>query len=325
MDEKLIRLEKRFGPIAECETYSELKDPCVVFDGELWHVYGSGIPRTGGRLRVIHLSAHDPFGVWTECADVILEGVDKPNAVAPGVVFDPTDRKFHMAIQEDFTTIGGSIEYLVSADGTHFVKVGTLLSPVPDAGEAGLYDPHLSEIGGEKYLVYAGMSGRIPHGRPFIPQPDIFLAKSTTGLWAGPYERIGKILDHDDIHWHHNRLDHHDYEWGIEGPQLLGLPDGRVLLNATCFLEKGERGTRQRVFFALAPGPQGPYESIGPVLIDEHISPASPFAPGEWEAGENGHASAILHQDEILLFYQARGRRGSPYLEWKYGIAVFKI
>lgn len=40
------------------------------------------------------------------------------------------------------------------------------------------------------------------------------------------------------------RAEHPDYEWGIEGAQLVELPDGRVLLNATCFLPEGRRGNR---------------------------------------------------------------------------------
>lgn len=317
MERKPIQPALRVGPLAECERYSEMKDPCAVFDGTTWHIYGSGIPKEGGRLRVIHIKSPSPLGPWSECGDVTLGGVEAPYAVAPGVVFDQSDRKFHMAIQEDFTTIGGSIHYLVSEDGDHFKRVSTLLSPITDTGEAGLYDPHLCDIGGEKYLVYAGMSGVIPHGRPFIPQPDIYLAKSATGLWAGPWERLGKILDHDDVHWHHNRLDHHDYEWGIEGPQLVGLPDGRVLLNATCFLETGERGTRQRVFFAVAKDVRGPYESVGPVL-----GPGDGVEAPAWEAGENGHASAVVHEGSVHLFYQARGRREAA--KWRYGVAVFK-
>lgn len=45
---------------------------------------------------------------------------------------------------------------------------------------------------------------------------------------------------------------------------------------------------------------EGPYTSIGPVL-------PTAAAP-EWEAGENGHASAVVCGDEPHLFYQARSQ-----------------
>lgn len=101
-------------------------------------------------------------------------------------------------------------------------------------------------------------------------QPDVFLARSTSNTWFGPWERIGKIVDHNDLP-HHNPREHPDYEWGSEGAQLIELPDGRVLLNATYFLPSGARGIGQRVFFAIADKIEGP----GPVL--------DPSEPGvEW-------------------------------------------
>jgi hypothetical protein len=159
------------------------------------------------------------------------------------------------------------------------------------------------------------MSGLEDRTRPFIPQPDIYLAKSQTGLWVGPWERRGKILDHTDIDWHHNRRDHPDYEWGIEGPQLVELPSKKILLNATCFLEDMPRGSRQRVFFALADSIQGPYKSTGPVL--------DPL-PGTWESGENGHATAWVDGETLYLFYQARSAPKSEGGRWRYGIALFR-
>src|SRR6185437_9033853 len=140
------------------------------------------------------------------------------------------------------------------------------------------------------YLVYAGIPALLTYERPFVPQPDVYLARSVTERWSGYWKRIKKILDHDDIAWHHNRREHPDYEWGIEGPQLVELPNECVLLNATCFIEEGPRGTRQRVFFALASEVKGPYKTLGPVLSERNDS---------WESGENGHASAWVKDDEL--------------------------
>lgn len=316
MSRTLIHPSKKIGPLFISTEFGDTKDPCVVFDGTRWHIFGSGGSIRNENWKILHAVADTVDGPWTEIEPIMLTGIGGPHVAAPGVVFDFEEKNFHMAIQEDFTSIGGSIHYLVSPNGTEFTHVGKILSPIPDSGEAGLYDPHFSVIGGKKYLVYAGMPAVIPHGRPFIPQPDIYLATTTTGSWAGPWERIGKILDHDDISWHHNRRDYDDYEWGIEGPQLVELPSGKVLLNATSFIEEGERGTRQRVFFAIADRPEGPYTSLGPVLS---------LRDQAWEAGENGHASAILSDDQVYLFYQARAKTSPIHAEnnWKYGIAVF--
>ena len=107
-------------------------------------------------------------------------------------------------------------------------------------------------------------------------------ARATPGF--GPWERLGKILDHSEVP-HHNPREHPDYERGIEGAQLVELPTGRVLLNATCFLPDGPRGTRQRVFFAIADQVEGPNQTLGPVLD-----------PGE--PGENGHSTVMVKDNE---------------------------
>ncbi|TIR45241.1 MAG: hypothetical protein E5X26_11070, partial [Mesorhizobium sp.] len=105
---------------------------------------------------------------------------------------------------------------------------------------------------------------------------------------------------------HHNTRDDPDYEWGIEGAQLVELPDGRVLLNATCFLPRGARGSRQRVFFAIAAEVTGPYVSIGPVL-----DPGGP--------GENGHSTVMIEGEQLTLFYQSRVAATNH--RWRYGLA----
>ncbi|HYF29239.1 MAG TPA: hypothetical protein VEA36_02650, partial [Candidatus Paceibacterota bacterium] len=81
---------------------------------------------------------------------------------------------------------------------------------------------------------------------------------------------------------------------------------------------EGRFGTRQRVFFAVADQVEGPYTSLGPVLLP----------PGEgWESGENGHASAWVKDDELYLFYQARSKEveHAQANDWRYGIAVYRI
>jgi hypothetical protein len=309
---------KKIGPLFTSSHFKDAKDPCIAYDGKNWHLYGSGGSVTREEWRIIHAMAPDIEGPWTEVAPAVLRGLDGPRVAAPSVVYDPVDRLYHMAVQKDFMAIGGSIEYLVSKGGMTFTRMNTVLDPIEGSTEAGLYDPHFSIINDRRCMVYAGIPALMTYDRPFTPQPDVFLAQSESNLWSGPWKRVKKILDHDDIGWHHNKREHPDYEWGIEGPQLVPLPDGSVLLNATCFIEEGKRGTRQRVFFAHGPSPEGPFRSLGPVLSGREE---------EWESGENGHATVWVKDGVIYLFYQARSQTDPEPTNnnWRYGLALYKV
>lgn len=312
---------RKVGPLFDSERFKDVKDPCICFDGKTWHIYGSGGDVRREEWEILHATAPSIEGPWTEREPAVLRGVIGPHVAAPSVVYDFEDKLFHMAVQKDFMDVGGDIAYLVSADGHIFTKMRTLVVP-RGASEAGLYDPHFSIIHGQKYLAYSGIPAALARMEgPFRPQPDVYLAKSMSDRWAGYWKRVKAILKHEDIAWHHNRREHPDYEWGIEGPQLIELPDGSVLLNATCFIEEGRFGTRQRVFFAIADKPEGPYTSLGPVL-----SPIIEQA-ALWENGENGHASVIMHNDKLYLFYQARSQEHPDAREnnWRYGIAEFDV
>lgn len=273
----------------------EVKDPCLVYDGTRWHIFGSGGDTKSETWGIHHATACSLTGPWRQHKTITLP-IEGSGVAAPGVVY--TDGRFHMFIQTEFMRENGRIEYFTSADGCRWTHIGTPLQSVPGTDESGLYDPHPAVIGGRKYLVYSAMPPITAK-----PSPEIFLAVSTSGEWAGPWERLGKILSHEDVAEHHNQTSHPDYEWGIEGPQLIQLPNGEVMLNAVCFLPQGDRGTRQRVFFAVAPTVAGPFRSLGPWLQPS-------------EEGENGHASATLVDDELVLCYQARPKAGT----WRYGI-----
>ncbi len=310
---------RKIGPLFISTRFKDVKDPCICYDGTTWHIYGSGGDVRPEVWQILHATAPSIEGPWTEQDPVVLHGVEGPHVAAPSVVFDPEDHLYHMAVQKDFMDIGGGIEYLVSGNGSVFTKMRTLVEPRSSGTEAGLYDPHFAEIGKHKYLVYSGIPEQQPGDpRPFKPQPDVYLARSTTDRWSGFWRRVKVILTHEDIAWHHNRRENPNYEWGIEGPQILALPNGKVLLNATCFIEEGRFGTRQRVFFAVADSVEGPYQSIGPVLGGRE---------DEWESGENGHASAIVCEDKVYLFYQARSQTNTDVMSnnWMYGIAVYEV
>ncbi|MDB4991916.1 MAG: hypothetical protein JWL75_161 [Parcubacteria group bacterium] len=312
---------RKIGPLFESTHFKDVKDPCITFDGTIWHIYGSGGNTVNEEWEILHATAPSIEGPWTELGAVTLRGVDGIHIAAPSVVYDSEDELFHMVVQKDFIDVGGGLAYLVSSNGHTFTKMRTLMRPTNEI-EAGLYDPQFCIIDNKKYLVYSG----IPEIRPSavrsytVLQPDVYLAKSTTDYWSGHWKRMKAILRHEDIAWHHNDREHPDYEWGIEGPELQQLPGGLLFLNATSFITEGRRGTRQRVFFALADDIKGPYVSLGPVLSTENVE--------EWENGENGHASSWIVGEELYLFYQARSQVVIDPKEannWRYGIAVFKI
>lgn len=292
-----INFETNVFPLFHPQSVDDLKDPCPVFDGRVWHVFGSSGTVTTETWRILHATAPDLYGPWAE-HDPIELPINGTGVAAPGVTHECG--VFHMFIQTEFMKSGGRCEHAVSNDGFHWVVLSPAILAIPDTEEDGIYDPHPAVIGGGRYLVYSAMPKFTR-----VPQPDIYLARSQSDSWFGPWKRIGKILDHNDVP-HHNTRDDPDYEWGIEGAQLIELPDGRVLLNATCFLPNGLRGNRQRVFFAIADEVSGPYVSIGPVL-----------EPGQ--PGENGHSTVMIDGSQLSLFYQSRVATTDH--RWRYGLA----
>ncbi len=292
-------------PLFDTAPYRDLKDPCPVWDGSLWHLYGSAGSTTTEIWNILHATATSLDGQWKVEEFAHLEGLDKDQVAAPAVVYNPKTKLFNMFVQTDFMSLGGTIERLISADGHHFEWTDTLIRSIPNTHEAGIYDPDPAIINGRKYLTYSGTD--------VVGRPDIYLAKSTNNTWRGPWKRVGKILDHSEVN-HHNQKSSSNYEWGLEGSQLLELPNGLKLLNAVCFLPQGEFQTRQRIFFAISENVEGPYTSLGPIL--------QPLDDG-WASGENGHGSVILHDGLIHLFYQARpSKLGSV---WRYGHTTFSM
>lgn len=287
-------MRSRF-PLYQPMQVREVKDPCLVFDGALWHIFGSGGDTATEQWGMHHATARSLAGPWRQHGTITFP-IEGSGVAAPGVVH--SEGAFHLFIQTEFMREGGRVEYFSSPDGFAWTHENTSLASIAGGEEAGIYDPHPAIIGGDKVLVYSAMPGIV--GKP---NPEIFVAVSESGTWSGPWRREGKILSHADVARHHNQPGHPDYEWGIEGPQLVELRDGRVLLNAVCFLPAGERGTRQRVFFAVAPSWRGPFRSLGPYLRPTR-------------EGENGHASVTLVEGELVLCYQARPKAGT----WRYGI-----
>jgi hypothetical protein len=305
---------KRVPHIYEPTLYRDTKDPTVLLDPNtnIWHLYGSGGQSTSEEWKILHAVSVNGQDDWKELEPVTLIGLAAtPHTCAPGMYADKDG--FHMFVQTEFMGPKGNIYYLNSKDGSNFYFQSLAIPAMPGTIEESMYDSHPAILKNKKgedeyFITYsAGPNsgyGNAVHG-------DICLAKSKTNSWNGPWERLGSILSHEKVN-HHNQHNHPDYEWGLEGAQLIQLDDGKILLNAVCFLPDGARGTRQRVFFAFADNVKGPYISIGPVL--------KPIED-EWQSGENGHASGFVRDSKLYLYYQSRPV--STDSKWRYGVAEF--
>lgn len=270
--------------------YGGIKDPCVVWHAGAWHLFATGC-KDGYTYDVVHATAPHPRGPWTYRTPSRVVGHTGPSACAPGVVSD--GERLHLFLHESYNLPGGGITHLVSDDGgATFTARGTALRSHAGTTEAGLYDAHPGEVGGTKYLVYAGFAT--------VGEPELHLARATD--WHGPWERLGVVLGHDDVPCHNPRGCER-YEWGLEGGQVAGLPDGRTLLVGVCFLPEGDHASRQRAFLAVADEPEGPYDLIGPAM--------EPAAYGR--TGENGHGCVVVHGGEVHLFFQHRDGDGLPW------------
>ena len=292
----------RRGSIEITTGVRQVKDPCPVFDGRVWHLFGSVWAEGVEGCAVLHAQADAIEGPYVRTEAVTLVGVSGPQVAAPGVIHDGA--LFHMFIQTAFSAFGGTIEHLVSADGVRFDRVDTALESAVDAGEACIYDPQPAVINGDLYLAFAAATT--------LGQPELHACRSLSGTWNGPWARLGPILRQPDVPFQ-NKVGCWDYEWGLEGPQLLQLPNGDVLLIGVCFLANGRRGTRQRVFMAIAEDPLGPYRVLGAMLDP---------APDSWEQGENGHAGAVVVDGRLMVVYQARRGAGKP---WSCGLAELAL
>lgn len=207
-------LNNRFGPLFDSTIFSDAKDPCPVFDGIRWHIFGSGGSSSSEIWKILHATSPDLTGPWTIEEPSVLHGLSGPHVAAPGVIMDQNINRMHMFVQSDFLDVGGNVYHLVSDDlGKNFFYTDTPICSVPNSGEAGVYDPHPAIIHGQKYVSYSGTPVVEHYQTHNVARPDIYLARSSSNSWDGPWEKLGIILKHEDVH-HHNQHNHPDYEWG---------------------------------------------------------------------------------------------------------------
>lgn len=277
--------------------YEQMKDPCPVFHQGGWHLYGTGVLGPH-RFEVLHATARRLEGPWRLRKPIATGDLTGRCVGAPGVI--AAEDGLHMFLQTEYDRFGGTVEHLVSRDGTSFERAGTALCSLPGTPEAGIYDAHPALVRGVPHLVYSAFS--------VVGEPDVHLARSQSGSWAGPWRRLGAILRHEHVACH-NQRNSAGYEWGLEGAQLLELPGGDLLLNVVCFVPGHPPACRQRVVLARAADPCGPYEVGGAAVV--------PL--GGDLLGENGHGTLVLDGDRMALFFQERYVGGRP---WHYGLAT---
>src|SRR5687768_6628388 len=151
----MVKVLKRFGPLITSKTIRDTKDPCPVFDGKLWHIYGSAGASTHEVWNILHSTSQSLEGPWIEQkpAQIALKGA---HVAAPGVIFDEKEGVFHMFIQTDFMALDTTVEHLISSDGVTFNNLGSVIYSIPESPEAGVYDPHPALIHDERYITYSG-------------------------------------------------------------------------------------------------------------------------------------------------------------------------
>ncbi len=93
------------GLLYEPTRYPDVKDPSPVFDGNRWHLFGTGCRLAGGP-EILHCTAPAITGPWTEQPAPVLNGVDRIRfQCAPGMVAE--GNRLHMFLQHEFNVLGG--------------------------------------------------------------------------------------------------------------------------------------------------------------------------------------------------------------------------
>ena len=191
-----ITISENIFPLFHPTMTEDLKDPCPVFDGETWHGFGSSGTVKSETWNILHATAPDLYGPWTEHEPVRLP-ISGSGVAAPGVIFDAG--VFHMFVQTEFMKPGGRCEHAVSNDGLSWVVLQPAILSLPGSGEDGIYDPHPAMIGGHRYIVYSGMPPftRVPSGRKQVAFRRMRPSGSSTSWptgWRAPITRWVRCL-----------------------------------------------------------------------------------------------------------------------------------
>ena len=301
----------------------EQKDPSIIQrdDGkfEMFCSIGNSNTQQWINGRFIADSLNGP---WQELEPVKIIGECGPEMCAPAVTYDLKNGKpfYTMYVQSACFQPGSVIALCTSTDGEYFTRAAEPLFASEDLHHAGafghygvkqpnpfpldvmaLYDASISKVrwkGKEQLMQTFSGYRRIGCG-------DIFGSMRPAGSTEADWSKTQLILRQEDISFH-NRPDSPDFEWGIEGTQVQQLGPKQFIMTGVCFLDKprAESGTRQRVFFAAARSPFGPFHEIGMPVEPTH------YAEGK---GENGHPDTVIDGDTMHLIYQERAGEGQPW------------
>ena len=139
------------------------------------------------------------------------------------------------------------------------------------------------ELPGSAIMKYSDVSEHNPHPRP-------------------PF-----VEEHDELpEQRRQRLElENNFEWGLEGFQVMPLPNGLFLCLGVCFLRDEPKDQRERAFIGISEVRTGPY-----VPLAHLVDPASEVSNDISEMGrqvKNGHPSGLIDGDTLIIDYQTRG------------------
>jgi hypothetical protein len=273
---------------------------------------------------MFHLVADAETGPFIELNPPVLTG-KFPKGIYEAPTFVAEGDTLHLFAQTTYYRFGGTIEHFVSQDGHYFTWANTALRSLPGGQQSGVYDVDavlLPSVGkSAAALVYSGF-GR-EGGRDDRPDPQLFVALSREG-WNGTFAN-GKrpILTDADVPWHNS----HDssnpyYEWGLEGAQLVPMPNGDLLLLSVAFEKRPSRHymPAQRLLFAW-------YDRR--LKLQAVSNPILPYVRG-WD--EYGHGSMMIDAYDptrLRMLFQARPANEDGAFRdtnsWRLFEAVFDI
>lgn len=282
--------------------FYQVKDPTVVAmpDGSYTMFATLDAPYMKAGL-VGRFTASDPAGPWQEQPPAVVHGIEGPEICAPSVHVEQQDGRllWRMYIQTSCFSEDGIIAEATSTDGINFTAKPVMTKEDLPRGAypiVGLYDVAVSDVtvDGKPFdcMVFSGYRT--------VGCGDIYISLREKGReeWGRPV----LALRQEDVPFH-NPPGCPNFEWGLEGAKVMQLADDAFLMVGVCFLDKdkSERGSRQRVFFAGAATPDGPFIPMG--------TPIDP-APNAAGTGENGHAELVDRGDRLGILYQERAGEG---------------
>jgi hypothetical protein len=293
--------------------YLEMKDPSVIrMEDGSYQMYCSLGTSTTQQWVVGRFAAEHPGGPWQELPHAQIENVAGAEVCAPAVVLTQKDGNplFEMYVQTTCFSPDGVIAYATSEDGQHFkgadkpAMTCKELTAEDQKTIISLYDVGMSEFALDGKIVEC----MVFSGYRQIGCGDVFMSlreKAADGAAPQDWSQPLLILKQEDVPFH-NKPGSDNFEWGLEGVKIDKLADDAYLMTGVCFLDEPNeaRGTRQRVFFAAAASPSGPYIPMR--------TPLEPTAYPEGK-GENGHPDTVDLGDALGLLYQERAGEGKPW------------